>query len=288
MQTSRDFSNPQDFYGVPSGRLPSDEATRQQSGDNVVTEDGFRPSPGFNPANLAHHAQKFYGPSNTSNYNAYHPGPAYHHAQLYPRNPSTATQSFSQFAPHHQRQDHRHDMYHDGGFGAHAQFDDRPPGPHHPYNPYGGYGPAPQQQIPLQYSYLPHHQVPTYHPGYGPGTPQPPPETRRGPRLYPNAVPIMPSPPPPAVPVAPYDPTRHVNLPSAPAVPLEQHDGDALTAIPEEQAPLGHDADGADGAFTSTGGDDLNWAWDQPPTQPAGQDRDATGLALIQAIPFRI
>jgi len=36
MQTSRDFSNPQDFYGVPSGRLPSDEATRQQSGDNEI------------------------------------------------------------------------------------------------------------------------------------------------------------------------------------------------------------------------------------------------------------
>ena len=215
MQTSSDFSNTREFYGVPSSRLSSDEATRRQSGDNVVTEGVFRSTPGHNPANLAHQAQNFQGANYMSNFNAYQQSPTFPSAQQHAYHPSMMPQPSYLAAPvsHHHRQDHHHDLHHGGGFGTHAHFDNRPLGSHPPYHPYGGQGPAYFQHMPLQYSYMPHQQMPTYHPGYGPGALLPAPETRRGPRLYPNAVPIMPSPALPVMPVVPtvpYDPAHHV------------------------------------------------------------------------------
>ena len=275
MQNHQDLFNTQDRYGVPSSRLPSDEAIRHQPGDNVVARERFRSSPGYNPANRAHHAQNLYGPNNMLNYNEHQQSLTSPSAQLYSYHPTIAPQpSFSAALA---SQHHHHDPHHGGGFGTYTQFDNRSLGSQPPTHPYGGHGPAYYQQMPLQNSYVPRQQAPTYHPGYGPGAPensyvprqqapmyhpgygpgapQPAPETRR-PRLYPNAVPIMPAPALPTVPVAPvttYDPAHHANLPTAPATPLERQDVDLLPTVKEE-------------------GDNFDtYGWDATPAaQPAG------------------
>ena len=134
MQTSQDLFNTQDIYGVPSSRPSSVEAARHQPGDNVVSEGSSRSLPGYNPANLAHHAQNIYGYNNMPNFNEYQQSPTSPSAQLYSFHPSMAPQpSFpAALASLHHRQHHHHDPHHGGGFSTYAPFDNRSLGSHPP------------------------------------------------------------------------------------------------------------------------------------------------------------